>query len=219
MTYPRTNSIWSVLPYCLLLLGCAHDRQEPGNLVGAKYVSKESPRDYFSTDLAVEIHYEVLPIPDDLVESYRSIISSVTGHSVTITAQAKINCINCIPDTDDLSILESYYRSRNTIPDVITLHIFWLTSSTKQDTLFGLTYGPSSVAVFNINYMSEQEQLNALIHETGHVFGLVGYRSPTNGNHNQNNHCVHSDCTMYYMINGITHYCADCLADLKLLRN
>lgn len=75
----------------------------------------------------------------------------------------------------------------------------------------GLHYGPHSVVIFTDALRVDQEP-GALVHELGHVLGLVSNR--THAAPYSAFHDVDPACVMYFKVTGSTAFCDTCKADL-----
>ncbi len=120
----------------------------------------------------------------------------------------------------------------------------------ESSSVAGLAYGPSSIAIFKekiddidipfwgpaVGLTSSDYETSIIVHEFGHLLSLVniGYESDkTHEDENNEHHCIHESCVMYYSIESIDIYayvleqekvppsdfCSDCQYDLSKLKN
>jgi len=141
--------------------------------------------------------------------------------------------------TRELIILEQSYRQTFTDENSTSLFILYVNGQFEgQDTASGLTYSLSSFAVFKefftdfmadnvIPVKADSYEASVLIHEFGHIFGLIniGYTSPLD-HQSHGNHCNNPRCVMFYTVVLIiittkeppTDYDFQCQEDIVLLK-
>lgn len=162
----------------------------------------------------------------------------ITVTQRTMPATGRVNI-----DLDAIRTIERVQRTSVTSGKTLTAWIMFLdteyTESTSTSKVLGITYGASSIAVFEKSVyayvqpdMPSRTTLETVVldHEFGHVLGLVGNGTPMVTPHkdpDHGSHCSNTTCLMYWKteeninlndILGTDTYPvldANCLADLK----
>jgi hypothetical protein len=138
---------------------------------------------------------------------------------------------------DEVALYESHFRSSFTTNNKIAVHI--MVTDTKYDnaTVLGLAYRNTSIALMgktiqeNSGGLTQPSRVKlettVLLHEFGHLFGLVDLGSAMQTVHKANgNHCNSNTCLMYYtaentdilgvlLTGNIPSADANCIADMK----
>jgi len=106
-----------------------------------------------------------------------------------------------------VQMLTEKYSDLESRDDRLVLHVFYLNGEWKQDNVLGLSYGGTNIVIFEEQIRSVASQSrnlspadiesSVLVHEFGHILGLVGI--DYNSDHNiEGHHCDESqgDCVM-----------------------
>ncbi|MBI4141563.1 hypothetical protein HY484_01405 [Candidatus Woesearchaeota archaeon] len=215
-----------ILGTALTLIGCKDSRhkQPPPDCITTysqsirPYRSNENSQEYLGqtyANLLIEIDYDTLTAPEQtLLDKYRQKISERIQQKNISFRIDKINPFGCNTITiDDLAFAENITRDENTGAGTITIHVYWLTEKIG-DNIVGVQYGPSSIALLRMP-RNNTETLTALLHETGHVLGLVNKGIPALTNHTTDKfHCSTLNCIMEPKINYSDNYCQPCIDDI-----
>lgn len=144
---------------------------------------------------------------------------------------------------NQLREVETRYRSQKTSGQTLTAFVYFADGGYAGDTddskTLGVTYGSSSIAIFEKTVRDYSGDLlqpteatmetAILLHEFGHVLGLVNYGSPAQVAHEDGahpNHCNNEDCLMYWLVEqsaissellgtGVPQLDANCINDLR----
>lgn len=181
----------------------------------------ERPRDYLSTtyaNLLIEIDYDSEQPPDGnvLLTYKQKLLERIQQKNISFTLNKipRINCNNSLT-IDTLVTAETVYRDQKTGAGTLTLYVLWLEETFNN--YAGINYSPSSIALLDIRHDNSQ-QLSILMHETGHILGLVGFRTPVTSQHQTTDklHCSTKGCVMEPIINkNNVSYCTPCINDLQ----
>lgn len=100
----------------------------------------------------------------------------------------------------------------------LKLFISYLNNEYKDDrSIVGLQYGKTSFCMWERRFFTEEEELNTLLHEFGHVLGLVDeLRYDELAYSELNAHCEDEKCIMYYSNKSLNKFCEDCLEEILL---
>lgn len=139
--------------------------------------------------------------------------------------------------------LEAQHRDQFASGATAVLYFLYLDGQSDQDTssgrVLGWAHGPSSIGIFresieaSANALATAEEVEGavLVHEAGHVLGLVNNGTPMVSNHEDAAHRAHDvndDCIMYWLIETSnirdlvlnlgslpTQFDAACIADMQ----
>ncbi|MCB9194861.1 MAG: peptidase [Flavobacteriales bacterium] len=115
----------------------------------------------------------------------------------------------------DLQEIEKSNRTQFAKNGTLTAYVFYADQGSSEDTdsrqVLGLAYGSTSICIFKqtvndnsggIGQVSEATLETAvLMHEFGHILGLVNNGTPMTQNHedpNRAHHCDNQNCLMYF---------------------
>ena len=110
------------------------------------------------------------------------------------------------------------YAKRHTAANTVVLHILFVPGThTDGPSVGAVTFAKDKVGVF-----AEADPLWAmssiLVHEFGHICGLVNNGTPDTHKHEDSDnlgHCKSTACTMFWVSSGVTTFCQDCHGDLR----
>jgi len=230
----------------LVAIGCNKDGEIP------EFVVNNSVR---PVDFLTENSYNILNIEVAYVEGYQpdpaTLNNLVTllsqrlnkSHGVTVTQRTMPATGRVNIDLDAIRNLERTQRKSVTSGKTLTAWIMFLdteySESTSTSKVLGITYGASSIAIFEKSVyayvqpdMPARATLETVVieHEFGHVMGLVDNGTPMVTSHkdpDHGSHCSNTACLMYWKTEenvnladllGTASYPtfdANCLADLK----
>lgn len=80
----------------------------------------------------------------------------------------------------------------------------------------GETYGSHGLAIFSDTRAAKLLEPTALIHETGHVLGLVG--DPSRVDRSHPSHDLDPSCVMFWQVGAHDDFCMACKRDLTAMR-
>ncbi len=172
--------------------------------------------------------------------------------SIRLIVDDEISAVNAAYSVEDLEKLEREYRDNYFHEETAAVYFLYVNGHfTKNPDTIGVTYHAASVAIFKEqissipipwllrNRVTHEDFENAvLVHEFGHLIGLVniGYESDiAHEDPNHENHCIYEECVMYYAletspadlidnwfmsdtIKPPTDFCSACQADLAALK-
>ena len=184
------------------------------------YIFDIQPKHFLSEDTYKSLSVEILYVDghepnqaalDNLKEFLELRLNKSKGISFT---QKSINSPNNYSYTaDDLRDLEDKHRTQYAQNENLTAFIFYAdeeyAGNTSQSKTIGLAYGSTSMCIFektvanNSGGLGQVSRKNletaVLIHEFGHVLGLVNTGTPMVQNHESApGHCDNENCLMYY---------------------
>ncbi|HVY60395.1 MAG TPA: hypothetical protein VHF22_02030 [Planctomycetota bacterium] len=179
------------------------------------------PKDFLAgpyTKLAIEIDYDTIVPPEgDILEAFRSYIAARVEPKTVEVEVRQIAHVKADgpPTIEELRAAEALTRRAATGGDTIVLHVLYLTESVPG--YGGFQLRPSSFCVLGADEHEPPQHLCALVHETGHVLGLVGNGAPAIVAHMTGDHvhCTNPGCAMQPVLSNAGTYCEDCLADLR----
>ncbi len=148
---------------------------------------------------------------------------------------------------EDVRGIEDLYRQSRNRGSTLTLHFLYLDGSYSEDTddakVLGAAYRASSLVIFKntiagsggngvLKPTKEQIENSVVVHELGHILGLVNMGTKMVKNHEDNEHPHHTtnkSCVMYWAVESSaivnlfvtggtappTQFGAECMADLK----
>lgn len=143
----------------------------------------------------------------------------------------------------EISEIENANRTQYNNADVLKLNILFINGGSQSDTqtskILGVAYRNTSCVLFEESIIQLSNQINepnrvdlettVILHEIGHLLGLVNLGSAMQTNHldtTHDKHCTNQSCLMYWQIensgvmqmmaNGnVPQLDANCLADLQ----
>lgn len=143
---------------------------------------------------------------------------------------------------NEVASLESELRTKYNRPDTLTFYLFFADGGNENDTsnsfILGTAYRNTSCVIYeeSVQNMSNAPnepnrvvlETTVMLHELGHLLGLVDFGSPMQTPHedaSHRRHCNNSGCLMYWAVesignmmsmgNDIPQLDANCLADLQ----
>ncbi|NOT76117.1 MAG: peptidase [Cyclobacteriaceae bacterium] len=202
----------------ILVLGCKDNdsinSSNPNNVVPADFLSNSN-----YDKLIVEIQY---------VNGFQP--SAATVNNLTAFLQARLNKSSGITVVQseiaspgksvyldaDIQSNENLHRTQKTSGKTLTAYFFFAdgeySGSTGNSKILGIAYGSSSMAIFekSIKDLSggvSQPSVATLestvvLHEFGHILGLVNRGTPLKSAHQDANgkHCTDTNCLMYFSV-------------------
>lgn len=117
--------------------------------------------------------------------------------------------------SQDIKRMEDMHRSKFSSDEAVVIHLFFLNGSFAESSALGVAYGASSAAVFvdqiegaSTPAVSREAIENAvLVHEAGHLLGLVniGYRSPRDHEDPEHpRHSRHRSSVMFWAVESVS---------------
>jgi len=245
MNFQKLRS-FAVVALLIVGISCNKDKELPEFVVN----NSVHPVDFLTgnsyTTLNIEVAYVEgyqpnLTTLNNLITFLSERLNKSGGVSVTQRTMPATGRINI--DLDAIRNIERVQRTSVTSGKTLTAWIMFLdteyTESTGTSKVLGITYGASSIAVFEKSVyayvqpdMPSRATLETVVveHEFGHVLGLVANGTPMVTPHkdpDHGSHCSDTTCLMYWKTEenvnladllGTDTYPvldANCLADLK----
>ncbi|MEO9531566.1 MAG: membrane metalloprotease [Crocinitomicaceae bacterium] len=206
------------------------------------------PRHFLSDDTYKSLSIEIIAVEghepnsaslDNLEDFLNERLNKPKG--ISFTQKTIPSPENYSYSAEDLRLLEDQHRTQYAQNENLTAYIYYAdaeySENTDQSEVIGLAYGSTSMCIFeetvadNSGGFGQVSRNNletaVLIHEFGHVLGLVNNGTPMTQNHESApGHCDNENCLMYYasetgsltgFIGGdpMPELDAQCLADLK----
>ena len=215
-TWPRITAL--ILGTTLFISNCKDTYSPQNNKIWLQKQTTETPQDYLKpsyANLLVEIDYDTTTPPDtETLNAYKEeILKRIQPKNITFRTD-KIMPFG--PETltvNDLEQQEKITRDEYTGAGTITLHVYWLTKNIGT-TYAGFQYTPSSIALFNMPQENDYT-LSILLHETGHIMGLVNKGTQQQTEHSADMiHCATPNCVMEKVVNRGKTYCQNCIDDI-----
>lgn len=233
------KSVASVVAIVLLFSSC--DRELKDLIDSANRVT---PADYLSADVYTSLQVEIV-----YVDGFP--LNAVTLNNLKETLQARLNkpggiefITRGIPapgvsgyTVDQLRDIEEEHRTRYPSGERLTAFIFVADKPYVSDgsatRVLGLYYGRSSVAVFEKTVRDGSGGFGqpggvvmetwVLVHEIGHLLGLVDNGSAMQEQHedkSRSGHCNNDACIMHFesdarLLSGVPAFDVNCLNDLR----
>lgn len=182
---------------------------------GGLYKSYEKAQWYLEDDRYSELVIEYDYTPDsypneqvrDMLEGKIEKYCEKDSVETVLDDQISFNDVKGTYTQEYVQMLTDKYQDYESDGDELALHIMFLNGAWEEDNVLGLTYGGNNIVIFEDQIRSVSSQssnLNTvdiekavLVHEFGHVLGLVGI--DYDSDHNvQGHHCDESDgdCVM-----------------------
>ena len=182
----------------------------------------ETPFDYLGAKyarLVVEVSYDTAepPAASILAAIREKIAPRMQAKDVAfkVAPMLHLTADGTAPTRAQLDAAEVATRSELTGAGTITLHILWLDEPMLN--YAGLEIGPSSFAVLAAPSFDAAQQRDILVHETGHILGLVSNGIPVQDKHHvaaDQAHCNTAGCVMSPVLGQGHEFCAACIEDL-----
>ena len=119
--------------------------------------------------------------------------------------------------TQEISDIESNVRTEYNNGDALKLHLLFLNGNSQDDNgdskILGVAYRNTSCVLYENTIQTNSDQIGepsrvdlettVILHEIGHILGLVNIGSPMQNNHvdtAHNGHCNVTQCLMYWQI-------------------
>ena len=238
-------SLTACILFVLLIAvtGCQKD-SDPSNPNGI------IPNDFLSEmkydKLIVEIQYVNGYAPTaTTLDNLKSLLQQRLNKSggITIVQNSISSPGKTLYSVDDISAIESVHRTQKPNGKTLTAYFFFAdgdySANSGNSKVLGIAYGSSSMALFEKTIKDfsggiTQPTLAVLestviLHEFGHILGLVNTGTPMQSQHqdvSHGKHCNNQNCLMYYSVEtsdivanvvsgNIPSLDANCLADLN----
>ena len=175
------------------------------------FLSSETYKSLSVEIIYVEDHEPSQPALDNLQEFLELRLNKPNG--ITFTQKSIASPENYSFTADDIRELEDKHRTQYAQNENLTAFIFYAdeeyAGNTSQSKTIGLAYGSTSMCIFektveeNSGGLGQVSRNNletaVLIHEFGHVLGLVNTGTPMVQNHESApGHSDNENCLMYY---------------------
>ena len=179
-------------------------------------------KDYLGNDysrILVEIDYVQGHEPNtDALDHFRTVIGRESQKDVVFKVDDAINSQQTGYTIYDINDMEKKYRDDYRGGSTAVIYILYLNGEfTDQDTAVGVSYHGSSVAIFaekiesaaTLRISAMEVERAVLVHEAGHLFGLVEINYKSEHDHqdpDHERHCDHTDtlghhdCVMFWAI-------------------
>jgi hypothetical protein len=235
------NTLFLVCALLILVMGC-NTSQTPIPLYSATPNDFLSARKYDS--LVVEIEYvtgfQPSPISVDNLHTYlQGLLNKPKGIKMKVNP-AGINSPNKQSYTlDDVSAIEANIRSVPISGSTLSVFIFFADAlyepDVRQGRTLGTKYRSTSIVMFEKTIQRyaghtgqpsiDRLETSVLMHEMGHIMGLVNLGTPMQTQHEDTankGHCADKNCLMYWALDdvilsggSIPSLNQDCVNDLK----
>lgn len=245
------RSTYLILIICIIFIRCAKKEEESkiypqtspyGNYYSPGFSAKDFLRNANYNSLRIEIQYMPGLKPEPLaIDILSSMLRERLNKPSGIFFEFKeINpTLQTIFSEDDISDLESLNRTAYANGDQFCAYILVIDGSYMDGNTLALAYHNTSLSVFGdqLQYFSGGFAENAkakvlavlLMHEFGHLFGLVDMGSKMvigHADQENSNHCNNSNCLMHHTYTTNTRYTvsefdelpsfdSNCLNDLR----
>jgi predicted Zn-dependent protease len=231
-------------PGCVKSIAGEEDTVDYGTLHNKNFGA--SAHDLLSADkytsLKIEIQYMTGFEPDKeaLYQLYTFLQERLNKpEGISIVAKEIAQDSSTLLTTNDVRAIERKNRTAVTNGTQLALYILYTNGKYINDKIFGLAYRNTSAVIFGENikeYSGRIGQPNrtkleatVLLHEMGHLLGLMEKGTPMQEEHHDethSSHCRNRKCLMYYSIGtndkfgylikgNIPELDEQCLADLK----
>jgi predicted Zn-dependent protease len=237
----------------LLIFACSQDDdvtiEDGTNPTPNLQPTGSSANDFLSgsdyAKLEIELIYVAGFRPDEqTITNFRNFMQQRLNKPGGITIiEREVNSPGLAPyTTSEAAALESELRTKYNSPDTLTFYLFFADGGHESDTsnsfVLGTAYRNTSCVIYESSIHSMSDAINepnrivlettTILHELGHLLGLVDFGSPMQTPHEDlahERHCNNSNCLMYWatesssnmmsMGNQIPQLDANCLADIQ----
>jgi hypothetical protein len=184
------------------------------------YIHDIQPKHFLSEDTYKSLTVEVIAVEGHepnatALVNLESFLESRLNKSqgINITQKTIPSPENISFSANDLRSLEDKQRTQYTQNENLTAYIFYAdqeyAGNTNESKVIGLAYGSTSMCIFEktvddnsggLGQVSRKNlETSVLIHEFGHVLGLVNTGTSMVQNHESTpGHCDNENCLMYY---------------------
>ena len=212
----------NLTPFSLLLLlaflaGC---HKESASVANNNIVPNDFLSDKKYDQLVVEIQYVTGNAPTsgtlaNLQQFLQQRLNKSSG--ITLTQNAIPSPGKSVYSADDVQNIENAHRTQSTNNKTLTAYFFFAdgdyASNSGNSKVLGFAYGSSSMAIFEKTIQGLSGGLGqpsvtvlesaVLLHEFGHILGLVNNGTPMQAAHQDvanGKHCDDQNCLMYYSV-------------------
>lgn len=234
-------------------LNCSNDNNntdENGiNTSGNKKSTGSSARGFLASDtyksLVIEVSYVEGFRPNtqtliNLKQFLENLLNKPNGISIV---EKQIPFPNkTVFNLNDIVEIEDANRTKYNNSGILAVHLLYINGNFESDTssskTLGTAYFNTSVVIYEQNIQELSDAINepnrvdlettVLLHEFGHLLGLVDLGSPMQNNHldtDHDKHCDNESCLMFWKVenngvlqmmnSGIPQLDTNCLLDLK----
>mgnify|MGYP000267925129 FL=1 len=214
---------------CLLLaLSCSKDKDEP--IIVGDGVTKDlnkKPTGSSANDFLAATNYTSLVIEIVYVDGFKPNTASIQNlktfletrlnkpNGITII-EKKIPALGLAPySNDDLVLVEDTFRSYYNNQSILSLYVFFADGGSQEDTsnsfVLGTAYRNTSFVIYedtilnNTGGLGQPSRTNletvVMLHEIGHLLGLVDLGSSMQTPHSDSTHakhCNNENCLMFW---------------------
>ena len=209
-----------VIVFSVLLLGC---NKEDVNGVSSGSISNNrsvgaSAADLLSANKFTSINIEIVFMPGfapdaTALNNLRTFINNfsnkpagvqITQRQIAASGKAKLTLA-------DVNSIENSNRTTFTSDNNISVYLLYADADYIEDNVLAVAYKNTSMAIFGKTVVSNSGGINqtsrtrlesaGILHEMGHLFGLVNLGSPMQVNHEDAahaKHCNNTACLMYF---------------------
>lgn len=208
-----------LVPILCMSIGCSSSslrRFEPSNLL-----SLQRPADYLTTKYE-RLVIEVVPAVgvqvvgvDALVTSARRLCRKPLG--VEAVVRDPVQLPSKVWTKADLLDLREKVTSVRTKANTVVLHVLAVPGGfvEEPETTSGVVFTADLICLFPERPLGNRLTDRVLLHEWGHVLGLVDGGTPALSRHEEDGHCTEPSCLMYWAIHaGTGDLDPACLRDL-----
>jgi len=239
----------------MVISGCSSDKDNNTNTIenGVNKSPNQKTTGSSAQDLLAATKYTKLEIEILYVKNFRPATQTITNlqnfledhlhkpGGITIT-QREINSPGISPyDINEITKLEDFYRTKYNNGSTLALYLFFADGNATGDTAssftLGTAYRNTSFVLFentvknNSGGLGQPSTVNlettVILHEMGHLLGLVNLGSPMQTPHldvAHDKHCNDDTCLMYWeaenngalgmILGGVPNLDTNCLNDL-----
>ncbi|HLA55837.1 MAG TPA: hypothetical protein VK623_07035 [Flavobacterium sp.] len=214
------------------------------------HATGSSAHDFLSADKYTKLDIQIVYVTgfrpnEQTITNLRNFITARLNKpgGVTIT-ETEVSSTGEAPyDLNEVAALESQYRTKYNLPDTLTFYLFFADGGSENDTtnsfILGTAYRNTSCVLYENSIQNLSNAINepnrvdlettVILHELGHLLGLVNLGSTMQTAHEDtghDKHCNNNDCLMYWQVENsanlmqmmaggnVPQLDANCLADL-----